>query len=553
MNPNPIPPEHIGPDRRSRTDHSKLDRLQELFYVALAAVGGILCAIYSARLAGNGNFKSLSYIAALIIALLICIKMQRRIWILIPLTWYLTEKSYLLPLPFGVREVAILICFGTLLLLVALKGISEKNTLTFLDFLLGVNLVYLLSAYVRNPVGVSALGTDLIGGRPYYITIISLLGYWVLSRTKMSPKQSYFIPRFILFSATTVAVLSLITSHFPSTTPVLSHIYSGVDTGSYQEEMSSKPGAINAEEGVTGRIQNLASWGGVSIAILCSFYPAISLFNPFYFGRFFMFILAWVGVFYSGHRTAVMISIAILFLTNYFRNGLLELTKLALVFLPLFTLLIVMNGVLFNLPQVVQRSLSFLPGNWSHAALASGKDSEEWRYDMWRRAMEGGLKGNHYIRNKILGDGFGVSLKEFNEVHSGADLGNEGQMIMGGFHNGPLSTIRFVGIVGLLLYYVLLIYLISYAIKLIRRSQNTPYYPITLFFAVPFIFTPFIYTFVAGFFDSSLPETILGIGMLKLLSNSLDDYEKIASDTIRLNENLPAGGSKLQMEYLAMT
>ena len=503
----------------------RLDRLHEYLTVTIATTAGLALSIYLGQLAGNGRYSQIGYFAAIAAAVVISITTRQRIWMFIPLTWALTASSYLIPLPFSVREVCVLLSFGTFLVLTAFKMVQKRPDLTRCDFFLGLNLLYLATAWARNPVGVSALGTDLVGGRPYYLVIINVMGYWVLSRATISPRQARIIPIFILFSTVVIGVLSLISYRFPSTTPILSHIYSGVEQSAYGAEEEYAKSGYSAEGGLSSRISSLSLFGMVAIAFLCSRHSAVDLFNPLYFKRFVFFAVAWLGVFYSGHRSAVISSLAAMAVMTYFRRGLLDVTKLLILFAAAFLMITVASAIGVTLPVVAQRSLTFLPGQWDAEAVRGAKDSEEWRYEMWRMV----LSGNRYIKNKVLGDGFGVSQKDLNEVASareaGIDISQEGQLIVGGFHNGPLSTIRFVGVVGLILFYAWMFYLAPFSIRLIRQSQNTPYFSLTLFFASGSLIQPFFYTFIVGGFDGALPELILQTGILKLLAHSLSVYK----------------------------
>ena len=96
----------------------------------------------------------------------------------------------------------------------------------------------------------------------------------------------------------------------------------------------------------------------------------------------------------------------------------------------------------------MQRTLSFLPGHWDSRAVKDATGSTEWRLEMWRDIP----KGTQYISDKIMGDGFGFSRAELSAMErqkfATGGMQQEDFMIIGAFHNGPLSAIRFVGVVG---------------------------------------------------------------------------------------------------------
>ena len=117
-------------------------------------------------------------------------------------------------------------------------------------------------------------------------------------------------------------------------------------------------------------------------------------------------------------------------------------------------------------------------------------------------------------------------------------------MIIGSFHNGPLSTVRFVGIVGLLLYSTFIIYSAVYAWRLIRQTDGTDFFPLALFIGLAIIWEPVNYTFIFGAFDSGLPNALFNAGMLKMLQNSLPKRTEDSSKVI------PASTPRHQAEYV---
>ncbi len=148
------------------------------------------------------------------------------------------------------------------------------------------------------------------------------------------------------------------------------------------------------------------------------------------------------------------------------------------------------NSAVHPLPISVQRSLSALPGEWDSRAVKDAEGSTEWRLDMWKDIP----KGTRYIHNKVMGDGFGFSQAELSAMERqtffGGDISPEDFLIIGAFHNGPLSTIRFVGAIGLVLYYTLLIYMAVLAWRLIRVTQGTDFFPFALFVGLAIIWEP---------------------------------------------------------------
>ena len=183
-------------------------------------------------------------------------------------------------------------------------------------------------------------------------------------------------------------------------------------------------------------------------------------------------------------------------------------------------MIVVVQTAGLNVPLAAQRALSFIPISWDSRASVDAKGSVDWRLDMWQLA----LTSDRYIKNKVLGDGFGFDPSELRaqatltsfRMDTSAGL-QDYFLITGGYHSGPVSTIRFVGVIGLFFFMILLFANVRYAWKIIRESAKTPYFPLALFVCIPAIISPIIFIFVYGAFGDDLIQSILNLGMMNLL------------------------------------
>jgi hypothetical protein len=168
---------------------------------------------------------------------------------------------------------------------------------------------------------------------------------------------------------------------------------------------------------------------------------------------------------------------------------------------------------------------------------------------MWKDALSGG-----FIKNKLLGDGFGFDRAAMNLIADQMQGGvgfvggtrHEAHMIRGSFHSGPLSSIRFVGVVGLVLILCLMGAVFRLALITAFKAKGTPYFPLALFVGIPFLWLPFHFIFIFGAFDNALKSLIIGIGMLNIIGKSIvtfgnfnfDGFSKnIAPESVTFSEN----------------
>lgn len=495
----------------------KLDRLQEYVTITTTMIVAILLAIVCGRAAGTGNVVTLGKIFGCVGIMSLCLWLRERIWLLIPICGGLSGELTFLPIHFSVHDIVIMLTFGTFISLVAFKIVRDRPVRDFLDLLLMINLLYLGSVYVRNPTGTSTFGMAKVGGRPYVEVLIAVLGYWVLSRCKVAPGFARRMPLLFLCSGMINTFFGYITFHIPALAPVIAKVYTGVSAETYGK---TDDNSIGSDAVASARPTFFMEFGAVVSNMLYAYTRPLNLVNPLYFWRFALFMISIYVTLLSGFRNAIALMVVYFCIASYIRKGLHEVIRVAIFVLPLFVLIVLGQGNLYSLPFNVQRALSFLPGNWLYEAKEAGRSSTEWRVEMWKEYFY----GNKYIHNKLLGDGFGFSTEDWARMQNKELKEQESQLITGSVHGGPMSAVRFVGYLGLALYVILLGYTAVYAFRLIRRAQGTDYFPLALYVCLPYTFELFNYLFIFGNFDSHLPSTIIGIGMMKMVAHTLNTY-----------------------------
>src|SRR5438105_5305251 len=131
----------------------KLERLPEYILVGTVTLIGMLFALYCGQLTGAGQTKTLGVIFLGLTALAIIFLLQKRVWLLIPACWPLSGQMPALPLPIATRDIVILGVFVAFLSFKAFRLVRVKPIYGVMDLLLILNIAYLASVYLRNPVG----------------------------------------------------------------------------------------------------------------------------------------------------------------------------------------------------------------------------------------------------------------------------------------------------------------------------------------------------------------------------------------------------------------
>lgn len=502
---------------------------------------GLLLAVMIGNAVGSADMRLVAGVIAAIPVAVIFVKLKTNIWVLIPIGWYLTGRLPWLPLPFSVRDMCFMAVIFFFTLFFATRALPWKRKVGMLDYLIYINLAYLAIVFARNPVGFWAMQSSMVGGRPYFEIGLAFGAFMILSRVQITDFIAKIFPLFFVIPAWCIGILDVIGRLIPQIGYVLNSFYNGVGTGGATAAFQAE-----AELGTT-RMTGLLSAGISSVLALCTKYNPITLISPLYPHRVVMLAIAFGAIFLSGFRSALLFAFVAIVLSAVLRRQLKDLWISAGVGVLALVLLISMQGSVLQLPLTMQRALSWLPGDWDEDTVAGAQESSRWRFEMWGWAWN----DDRILRDKIWGTGFGLSIDDMNLIASsllageggGSRLGGsdrENFMITGAFHSGPLSTIKFIGVVGLSLYYPLMCYMALLAWRLCKRARGTEAFTLALFVGIPIIYEPFNFVVVFGGLDSNYPQLLFWAGLLNMTSNYLEKINFSRSGGAVVNADGPS-------------
>jgi len=515
---------------------------QIVLWVALLL--GLLVAVMIGSAVGSSDMRMVAGIIAAIPVAIIFVKLKTNIWVLLPIGWYLTGRLPWLPLPFTVRDLCFMAVIFFFTLFFATRAFPWKRKVGMLDYLIYINLAYLATVFVRNPVGFWAMQSSMVGGRPYFEIGLAFGAFMILSRIQISDFIAKIFPLFFVIPAWCVAILDVIGRLLPQTAYPLAMMYSGVGsrgvTGAFEQE---------AQLGET-RMNGMLNAGVSSVLALCAKYNPITLISPLYPVRVALLAAAFGAIFLSGFRNAFLFAMVAFVLSALLRGRLKDLWVAGSVMLLAVVALISLQGSVLQLPRTMQRTLSWLPGDWDQAAVADAEGSSQWRFEMWEWAWN----DDRIMRDRVWGQGFGLSIDDMNLIASslmageggGSRLGGsdrENFMITGTFHSGPLSTIKYIGSVGLALYFSLLCYMTVVAWRLCERAHGTSAFSLALFITIPVIYEPFQFVVIFGALEGSYPQTLFWAGLLNMVNNHVTALKSSITTPAELADDLNRQGA----------
>jgi hypothetical protein len=474
----------------------------------------VISSIVVAYWIGTGQTFKLTICVAVVILAIVTAGFRDRAWVLIPVTWTLAGSSGYLPFSLSIHDVGILLAFCAYIGYSVLMPGNTRRKLVAVDWLLALNVIWLLVTFVRHPVGLHVFGAETMGARPYINLLLALFAYRAVLRLPNSVVTVSRVPYFILAGTIVIALINVIVYISPGATPYVYQFYTGVDPARYLRSPTN--------EAAFTRWENVAPFGITMVMIMCAAYPPRSLLNPTRL-RFYLFMLGVAAVFAAGYRNVMLWVLVAFTLGSCFHQNWRDVVVGAIAGVILLGAALAGQGRLYELPLQAQRTLSFLPGKWSPLVAGDAESSTDSRFEWWRQIVK-----EHLIHDWWGGDGLGVSESDYNVFVS------EGMTIQmfdwfaltGAFHNGPLTAIRSAGIIGLVLFYLYMIGAAVYSVKCVNRCRGTILFPLAVFLAIQLLWQPVHFTFVFGSYSDQIPQHIFLVGLLLL--------------TFRMRDRLPS-------------
>lgn len=475
----------------------------------------------------SGDTKPLAIGVAVSCAIAAPLVLKNKYWLLYPLLFPVTGSISAIRLPFNYSELGALAVLAIFVLRLCFHKQSLGYRLGLADVVLIINILYVVTVFARNPVSMRSLGGsgggDMIGGRNYFTLAMFFFAYFVVNHARIHPKLATNLPWMLAITSSLGGIIFVLTSTLPFTAPFIFPFWNDVD---YEAYSAMNRGTTSFGQDVEfTRLTGLAGISRPLILLLISYFPPSRLLFPHPFLPCLLFYPSLFIIALSGFRNEIMFTGAYVFIANAVRK--LWLWALFFIIVPLFGIIFLafVNQGGDLVPLAAQRAFSFLPLGWNKKVVADADGSVEWRVDMWKDALSGG-----FIKNKTLGDGFGFDRAAMNLIADGMQGGagfvggskHEGHMIRGSFHSGPLSSIRFVGIIGLVLLLCLMIAVFRLALLTIFKTRGTLFFPLALFVGIPFLWLPFHFIAIFGAYDNALKDLILGVGLLNIIYKSCD-------------------------------
>jgi hypothetical protein len=377
--------------------------------------------------------------------------------------------------------------------------------------------------------GLRSMGASRNGGQKYFYFLAAVAGYFVFTSKRISPQRAPLYVALFFLSALTYGLSDLA-------------VVGGSQLDFLWLFLAPEPGVQNAATpGITGSNETLLHISGVAfvgIALYSYLFARfgirgiLDLTRPW---RLVVLLLALGAGLLSGFRGFV-VGASLTFAVLFYLEGLHRTRYLAV----LLGMALIGGAVVLpyvnHLPVIAQRTLSFLPGNFDYATRENARSSSEWRVVMWKQLLP------EVPKRLFRGQGWGIDARELEMSMSMADAGDPyaSTIMVGNYHNGPLSILLPFGIYGMIAF----VWFLGAGLRLLHRNWkfgNPALHTVNAMLFAAFAARAISFFLIFGSLESDMPffTGLLGLGV------ALNGAEPA-----RAQAEQPATGVEFGTEYI---
>jgi hypothetical protein len=512
------------PSFQSLTNTNRVAIVQNItvqkILTSLIAFGFFIASPWLISEAIVGNFVPLAFLAGTGIMILFFFVLRDRSWLMIPFCLPIQGRFNFLPLNFNMQEVATLAVFSYLVLQIVMgRQISWRLGPAVVWIPLAGLLAVLFYHWIRSgDIGIRSLGGAGWGGRKYVLIVLTTLTLPILhSSPNILWSDLQKIP-FLYFCGTFIDLVpDTFTTLVPVSAPYIFRIFSSVNIGEYGK-------AFAGNYGGSGGVTRFAAFGPLGSSIVLMLFSYVPFYTWLAYTRLWVypvFCFSFIMTALSGYRTNVfnfvLSSIGGIFCWIRFR--VLFLFPVGTFFV--FTI-ILFNSVVTPLPLGIQRSLSFLPGNWDPQAKEEGRISSEWRDKMtslfYREYFnKAPLFGYGYQYDKayaIDSTSSFLGLKTMSAADEFADVRSFIEMRQP--HEGDIHALLVSGVVGSLFFIVFCVSSLIFSARVFFTSQKNSVCPVEIWSFCILLTSSVSFFVVYGDYSTTLPQIIPAVAFCSL-------------------------------------
>lgn len=446
---------------------------------------------------------------------LLCLALKRHVWILIPAALGMQGNLNVLPGAPAPWHLMTVVVGAFMLIRVATRQQRFHFRWSGMETAVFLVMLSLLQAFLRNPTGFMIFGGELAGGKPYLIYCAALGAFVIIGMADADIRSFRWAVLAMIFVGLMDGTLAIITAYIPDLSGYLVRYYSNVN-------IDASTVSTYTTDLADARIGQFAQPGIILGTIACTFWRPVAALDMRKPWRMLFALGGVILTVLSGFRGNTAVLYTRFVVGSLLRGKVLDV--IAVTVAGLLGVLVLLVAVpQSSLPYSVQRVMTVIPGYQARADIElESKHSKEIRMKMWKTVM----KGDRFIENKLLGDGFQQKRSESDlmvqwvygdkKVRDSIPI-EEILLANGAYHGFHVETIRYTGIIGLIAATGALIAFAVFAFRCIRIFSGRPEWGYVMFICLPFLIHPIWYWGFFGDYKTQFPTAIATAGIIKLL------------------------------------
>ena len=412
------------------------------------------------------------------------------------------------------------------------------------EFLWPILILTSIVLYHNHALHLHALGGGgTEGAKPAMLIYLVVFAYFC--GINISPPSVKFlskVPLYFVILSFVSNIPQFLTTYVPSLAPYLYYITDNVNVDAY---LKSNTFVGESSEAI-GRFGFLSAVAGpLQLYLLCH-YPIGTWLRPSRWWVAALSLICAILTVASGYRNVLFgYSMSALIATwCYYSWRALALPTIAFLGVLIFYLGLINNVIqipLNRLPLIAQRTMSFLPGDWDTEALESAKSSDD-----FRKGIQDVYKKEYMDKSPLLGNGFDINTKEFDNLNNIANQGYPGldrgylqsKIFIEGkiFHVGWVSLYDSVGIIGFMVFIILGCFEILVSMHFVfgpKADHLSPLFPLYVWMLCGTL--PSMIGFFTVFGDFAV--TFMNMCVTAIVLSQLSDLENSSKVTTTLPDH----------------
>lgn len=413
---------------------SQLDHRLKL---VIGAFLGLLIAALGGLCIGSGDYRLLVVGVLAIGLFIIWFGTGDMFWLLTVASSFLAGTFPILGGSFNTFQILIAIGIAKYVVEEVIFRRQRITRINRYDLILLLGFMGILTLHaLRDRFGMRFLGSQVWGGRNYVNVYVGLAAFFIIQSVRISPKAWARLPYLILAVTLFDLAIALITTIYPASIYKIFPFYSAVSTAGITE-------IVTGEAVETVRVGGFGNFGFALITLVLASTSLRKLLYPSNLGRMFAIAIGWIGVLVSSFRSAIFNTVIVFALA-----GIRDLRWAAIALLPVLAAFLfglsILNSDFVHLPKQVQRTLSFLPGQWDTEMKLDASASNEFRERVWTL-----WRSEYFPVHPWLGRGFGFRSEEASSPAAVNSPEEDKMMVeVGNIHSGFYATVDALGMVG---------------------------------------------------------------------------------------------------------